>query len=120
MAKKSEQASVADWLDSDGDSVRSQPESATNQEQIDDWREMSTLGVAHDAGALVVLTPDRRQGFTCSWRESRQFVPGADGRGGRFATIGFWSLGRSGGQRIGWEPVGWRPYEEERPYAPKP
>lgn len=104
MARKSEQPSVADLMDFEQD-----------KSPADGWRPMDELV---DVEGPVVLTADRKTGQIAKWRLSREFVSGPGGRGGGFQKVGFWAAGLSGGQRIPWEPVGWRPYEEERPYAP--
>ncbi len=108
MAKEAKK-STADWLD------EAQLEQATKEPAWRDMRDLvdSVQGHHPDAGSLAVLLPKARTvGEICVWRVSRQFVPGPGGRGGRFEPVGFWSLRNSGGQRIAWEPVGWRPYEE--------
>jgi hypothetical protein len=112
MAKEMKKAaSVADWLDDD----RNEP---LLPKEKSEWRDMRDLvdpmqGRFPDAGQLVVLLPEAGAvGHICVWRVSRQFVAGSDGRGGRFEPVGFWSLRNSGGQRIGWDPIGWRPCEE--------
>ena len=112
MAKEAKKSTTADWLD---DAQLEQP----TKEPV--WRDMRELDGREKflQGGLVVLLPEvGTVGEVCVWRTSRQFVPGEGGRGGRFELVGFWSLRNSGGQRIAWEPVGWRPYEEPA-YAPR-
>ena len=115
MAKEAKKSTTADWLDD------AQLEQPTKEPA---WRDMRDLvdpvrGRYPDAGSLFVLLPEAGTvGEVCVWRVSRQFVPGVGGRGGGFKPIGFWSLRNSGGQRIGWEPIGWRAYEEPA-YAPR-
>lgn len=102
MAKKTGQApSAADWLDS---------EQETEPQHVavpDSWRSMDEIGELR-SGELRVLTPGGRLGHVCAWRQSRAF----DTVNGRWVETGFWTLHNSGGQQIGWEPVGWLPYQE--------
>jgi hypothetical protein len=116
MAKETKKPSTADWLDIEDAPLEHPVKEST-------WRDMGDLvGSAPGRlppGHMVVLLPEAgATGEVCIWRVSRQFVAGPGGRGGRFESTGFWSLRNSGGQRIGWEPVGWRPYQEPA-YEPK-
>lgn len=102
MAKKTGHTpSAADWLDS---------EQETEPQYVampNEWRPMDEIGELR-SGELRVLTPGGLTGYVCAWRQSRAF----DVASGRWAAVGFWTLRDSGGQRIGWEPVGWLPYQE--------
>jgi hypothetical protein len=64
------------------------------------------------SGEPVWLTPDGTTEYIAVWRVTREF------KDGRFQPVGFWALRNSGGQRIGFEPLGYRKYEEPI-YTPK-
>lgn len=120
MAKQGKAAGVADLFDAEN--AGSNP--AERREVVaapdDGWRDIETITTDETDGNVVVLTADRKhQGRVCMWRTSREFVAGPEGRGGRFQAVGFWSERNTGGQRITWEPIAWRPYAEPA-YEPKP
>lgn len=92
MAKDTKKAaSVGDWLDTE------QIESVTSI-----WRPMAEIGEL-SAGNSRALTPDRRTVHVCVWRVTRQF----GGRTARWEPVAYWANLRNG-ERIDWEPVGWR------------
>ena len=57
-------------------------------------------------GQPVWLTPDGVTEYLAVWRTTREF------RDGRFQPVGFWAVHNGGGVKIGFEPLGYRKYEE--------
>jgi hypothetical protein len=75
------------------------------------WLEIPIL--AHGASAFhpftgepVWLTPDGTTEYLAVWRVTREY------RDGRFQPVGFWAVRNGGGQRVPFEPIGYRRYEE--------
>lgn len=109
MAEKAKRSNSVDWLDEPDPAPVAEVEKTVPG--AEGWRDMGEIGADETSGRPVVLT-GQNQTQVCVWRVSRRFVPGPDGRGGRFEPVGFWALRNSGGQRIQFEPTAWRPYTE--------
>jgi hypothetical protein len=57
-------------------------------------------------GEPVWLTPDGATEYIAVWRVTREY------RSGRFQPVGFWAVRNGGGQKIDFEPLGYRRFEE--------
>lgn len=78
-----------------------------------EWLDMPSEPVGYPYnGEPVWLTPDAMTEYLATWRVTREF------RNGRFTPTAFWVYRNSGGQRIHFEPLGYRRYEEPI-YLPK-
>jgi hypothetical protein len=79
-----------------------------------EWRDMPAppepgrYGEAPYDHALVAVTPDGVAETIVQWRTTRAFSRETL----RFEPVGFFTERNSGGRRIGFEPLGWRRYEE--------
>jgi hypothetical protein len=65
-------------------------------------------------GAAVLVTPDGDQSWLAVWRDSRAYNKVS----ARFEDVSFWAVRNSGCQRIPFEPLGYKPFEEPV-YVPK-
>lgn len=57
-------------------------------------------------GQPVWLTPDGVTEYLGVWRVTREF------KDGKFQPTAFWAIRNGGGQKLGFEPLGYRRYEE--------
>lgn len=57
-------------------------------------------------GQPVWLTPDGETEYLAVWRITREF------KEGRFQPTAFWAVRNGGGTKIGFEPIGYRRFEE--------
>lgn len=62
------------------------------------------LGLYPYSGAPVLLTPDGERSHEAVWRRTRAY----DRSLGVWRFTGFWARYNSGGQRLGFEPIGYR------------
>lgn len=73
-----------------------------------DWNPMDT---ARRDGRPIWLTDGNGKTVEAVWRHSKQFTMKADATGrlvSRWYTHNFWAINNAGGQKVPWEPKGWR------------
>ena len=94
--------------------LASEPERADTPapEPYDPLREWAPMDTARRDGRPIWLTDGNGKTVEAVWRHSKQFTLRADATGrlvSRWYTHNFWAINNAGGQKVPWEPKGWRP-----------